>query len=370
MSRKPRHYLDLFSPETYEAFSRSQRDVSGFRISQKKTAERIRPGDRLVCYMTSLSRWVGILETEGVPYVDDSPLFFPDNDPFVVRFKVRPLVWLPKEKCLPIHESKVWDALSFTKGTGQGEYGWTGILRRSLNQLDPADGEILETLLREQEDGGQAYPLDEKKYHRLVNRRIRRENKTVPVTVPADDDIGEDLPETEPSIRESSSIQALLARIGEQMGFSIWIPKNDRKAVLQEWEPPPGTLLDHLPLNYDEVTLDTVEQIDVLWLRGRAIARAFEVEHTTAVYSGILRMADLLALQPNMDIRLHIVAPPGRQQKVFNEIQRPVFSLLDRGPLAEYCTFLSYDSLRELASSKHLSHLSDSVLEDYEEQAE
>jgi hypothetical protein len=27
------------------------------------------------------------------------------------------------------------------------------------------------------------------------------------------------------------------------------------------------------------------------------------VEHTTSIYSGILRMADLLALQPNMDIR-------------------------------------------------------------------
>jgi len=54
------------------------------------------------------------------------------------------------------------------------------------------------------------------------------------------------------------------------------------------------------------------------------MARAFEVEHTTAIYSGILRMADLLALQPNMDIRLHIVAPEARKQKVFDEIRRPV----------------------------------------------
>jgi hypothetical protein len=37
--------------------------------------------------------------------------------------------------------------------------------------------------------------------------------------------------------------------------------------------------------------------------------RAFEVEHTTAIYSGLLRMADLLSLVPNMDIKLHIVAP-------------------------------------------------------------
>ena len=81
-------------------------------------------------------------------------------------------------------------------------------------------------------------------------------------------------------------------------------------------------------------------------------------------------MADLLALQPNMDIRLHIVAPDGRRDKVFQEIRRPVFSLLDRGPLSESCSFLSYDSIQELASQPHLSHLSDSVLEEYEEDAE
>lgn len=90
-------------------------------------------------------------------------------------------------------------------------------------------------------------------------------------------------------------------------------------------------------------------------LRGRSIVRAFEVEHTTSVYSGILRMADLLALQPNMDIKLHIVAPLAKREKVFSEIRRPVFSLLEREPLAESCTYISYDSLGEVASHKHLA---------------
>jgi hypothetical protein len=78
-------------------------------------------------------------------------------------------------------------------------------------------------------------------------------------------------------------------------------------------------------------------------------------------------MADLLALQPNMDIRLHIVAPEERRGKVFAEIRRPVFSLLERGPLAEGCTFLSYESIRELAKESNLDYLSDRVLERYEE---
>ena len=140
--------------------------------------------------------------------------------------------------------------------------------------------------------------------------------------------------------------------------------------MLHEWKPEADGLLDNLPLNYDQVTLQTIEQIDVLWLRRRSIVRAFEVEHTTSIYSGILRMADLLALQPNMDIKLHLIAPDNRREKVFDEIQRPVFSLLERGPLSQSCSYISYSSLYELAKLKHLVHLSDSVIGDYEEFAE
>lgn len=43
------YFIDLFSPETYEAFSRSARDISGFRRRHKNIAERIKPGDVFVC---------------------------------------------------------------------------------------------------------------------------------------------------------------------------------------------------------------------------------------------------------------------------------------------------------------------------------
>jgi hypothetical protein len=113
--------------------------------------------------------------------------------------------------------------------------------------------------------------------------------------------------------------------------------------------------------------LKTIENIDVLWLKGRSIVRAFEVEHTTSIYSGILRMADLMALQPNLDIKAHIVAPEDRKEKVFQEITRPVFSLLDGKPLSERCSFISYDSVLELSKEKQLQYMNDMVLEQYEE---
>ena len=230
---------------------------------------------------------------------------------------------------------------------------------------------FLEALLKQQATNGPTYPVDPDEYARLLGNRVRRQDKDVSVTVPED---GEASPLADLSppqdVRESLQVQALLAEVGSKMGMQVWLPRADRGRVLGEWKGDHTALLDRLPLNYDDTTLRTIEQIDVLWLKSRSIRRAFEVEHTTSVYSGILRMADLLALQPNMDIRLHIVAPMARREKVFQEIRRPVFSLLDRGPLSESCTFISYDGVRELAGQEHLGHLSDSVLDDYEEEAE
>lgn len=363
------YYLDLFSPETYEAFSKSKRDISGFRKRQENIAGRIIAGDKFICYMTKLSRWIGVLEVLSDSFIDDEPIFFEEDDPFVVRFRVDPTVWLPLEKTIPIHEDIVWKKLSFTKEYEKGNTTWTGMIRSSLKLISEEDGRFLEDLIVSQSSNGKLYKVDESEYRKYVTQRIRRLEKTVKVTVPEEKKIEEDVLDKQ-TIRDSYRVQALIAKIGEQMGFNVWIPKQDRNSVIHEWNPSQNVLLDALPLNYDEVTLRTIEQIDAIWLKKRSIVRAFEVEHTTSVYSGILRMADLLALQPNMDIKLHIVAPYERREKVFQEIQRPVFSLLDKGPLSELCTFISYDSLKELAQDKHLSHLSDTVLDEYAEEAE
>ena len=81
-------------------------------------------------------------------------------------------------------------------------------------------------------------------------------------------------------------------------------------------------------------------------------------------------MADLLALLPNISISLHIVAPSSRREKVFEEIRRPVFSLLEGGALSDLCTFISYDNLQELSSHKDISFLKNEVLDKYAESAE
>lgn len=121
---------------------------------------------------------------------------------------------------------------------------------------------------------------------------------------------------------------------------------------------------------FDETTLKTIKNIDVIWIRRRSIVRAFEVEDKTSIYSGILRMADLLALQPMLDINIHIVAPVSRRDEVFRQISRPVFAVLEKGPLSEFCSYVSYNSLYELAKERRLEHMTDTIIDEYSEYSE
>ncbi len=186
-----------------------------------------------------------------------------------------------------------------------------------------------------------------------------------PIAVSVPDDTRAE-PTTDHEVRESIRIQAMLGQVGTKLGFRIWVPANDRSAVEKEG-PAISFVSDDLPLNYDDTTIETIKRIDVLWLKGNFIARAFEVEHTTAIYSGLLRMADLLSLQPNLTIKLHIVAPADRRAKVLSEISRPVFAFLQRGPLANCCTYISYDKVHELVNLKYLKDAKESIVDNISE---
>ncbi len=373
------YLLDLFTPETWQQFRENGAGVTGFRIRQQRLAsERVQPGDLFICYLTRLSRWCGVLRVDSSAYIDDSPIY-QEPDPFVVRFKVKPVVVLSPEHAIPIHNDDIWRKLTLTREHEKSQSVWTGFFRGSLNRFERADGELLVDLLSRQKNNLREFPFTAKdKRHLRTQRKVRTIDREVEVEVPDHEDENDEVdvgsrvePTSTSDVRESIRVQAKVSQIGAEMGFYIWVPRSDKSRVLGEVpEALHEKFLDSLPLNYDDTTLRTVEQIDVLWLKGRSMARAFEIEHTTAIYSGLLRMADLLALQPNMDIRLHIVAPTDKRERVLREIRRPVFSLLERGPLYDQCSYMSYDSIESLIATPHLSYMSDSIIVEYEESAE
>ena len=57
-------------------------------------------------------------------------------------------------------------------------------------------------------------------------------------------------------------------------------------------------------------------------------------------------MADLIAMQPNLNIPLYLVAPDERREKVFAEVNRPVFSRLSP-PMSQMCRYIAFSELDE-----------------------
>ena len=369
-----KYHLNLFNPETWAVFRELGATVSGFSERHWRLAnERVSQGDIFLCYLTHLSRWCGVLEVESGPYFDASPRYS-NPDPYPVRFQVKPIALLDLESAVPIREQRVWSTLTITRQQEMGRSHWTGFFRSSLGTFENADGEFLERLIKEQVANPQRYPLNNKQRRDLERNKsvsTRKPEVKAKVSDHKEEDTSSTSETTEHSAgsesRESIRYQAKVAWIGAVMQYDIWLPRGDKARVLEHI---PQRLhdkfLDELPLNYNDDTLRTIQHIDVLWLKDRAMARAFEIEHTTAIYSGLLRMADLLALQRNMNIRLHIVAPVDKRERVLREIGRPAFSLLN---LHKQCSYLSYALIDWLVQNPNLPDMRDSVIDRYEKTA-
>lgn len=345
------YWLDLFTGTTWREFRDAGANVSGFRPKQIKTAKRMKQGDIFLCYLTGVMRWVGALEIVGSS--TDTRKIWKEQD-FPVRFEVRPLILLDPEHGVPMEQLE--GRVRFYAGPkDRGKF--KGFVRSSLRSFDdPKDGELILSMLHEVEKRPVSRPVDPKKLARKPFYKVEPKKGTgrpaTLVSVPEPEEtpaasVSEAQESTESATTRHSEIQYQLLTLGAELGLDVWVARNDRG---RKWN---GTalgslprMLDQLPTQFNEATTRTIELVDVLWLTGNSIVAAFEVECTTSVYSGLLRMSDLLALQPNLDISLYLVAPDDRRDKVEQELLRPTFSLREK-PLAKICGFLRFSDLCE-----------------------
>ncbi len=144
---------------------------------------------------------------------------------------------------------------------------------------------------------------------------------------------------------EHDEMQWRLIRLGELAKFDVWVPANDQNKQYEG-----NKFYAHVVHEFRQ-GIDvppTIKNIDVVWKFGPySIKSAFEVEHSTSIYSGILRLSDLRAETPNSIFPLFIVADRERKRKVLSELLRPTFS----SPalrLNEVVKYLSYDDIRKI----------------------
>jgi hypothetical protein len=143
-------------------------------------------------------------------------------------------------------------------------------------------------------------------------------------------------------VSDHVKMQWKLASLGLKAGEKVWVPVADQGKLrkiyeFSEFEPEFAAGID-LPRSY-------VENIDVVWKEEFRIDAAFEVENSTAIYSGLLRFADLTILAPNTTYPMFIVAPAERRNRVREQLLRPAFKRLE---LRDKVRFLPYEAVDEI----------------------
>jgi predicted RNA-binding protein len=333
------YWLDLFTAQTWNEFLQAGGTVSGFKESRWSTVSKIKPGDFLLCYVIGISRWVGLLEVTSDPYKDVNRIW--SKDIFPSRMKVKPIITLKLETAIPIRELQ--ESLSYFKDLRRPN-SWVGHFRGSPTREKFDDAQVIIAAMKNAVDHPVERLFDSKK---LSRHRNTYNIKNIEITIPEkeNENNASDLSDTRENVTHEE-IQWLLLKLGQDLGLELWVAKNDKsKSFNGQKFGDLKRIRDELPIQFDAATNKTIELIDVLWLKGNAILAAFEVEHTTSIYSGLLRMSDLVAMQPNLNIKLYIVAPDIRREKVIEEINRPTFSKLGT-PLNEHCRFIPYSSLK------------------------
>jgi hypothetical protein len=131
----PTYWLDLFTGTTWQEFLEAGAKISGFREARWKTVQAIKPGDFLLCYLTGVSRFIGLLEVVSEPFRDDSKIW--KDESFPSRLLVKPTIVLTPETAVPIQELR--NKLSIFADQ-KSPNAWTGYFRASPARWKTADG--------------------------------------------------------------------------------------------------------------------------------------------------------------------------------------------------------------------------------------
>lgn len=142
----------------------------------------------------------------------------------------------------------------------------------------------------------------------------------------------------EPSKLKHQDVQGILIELGNSMGYDTYVA-DPSKSYGEERLGDKATL-DKVPDDYVPKRMyEDVRNIDVIWFEDNLPLYLFEVEHTTGVTDGLLRLFQIRKLGSSF---LYIIAPSKVETKFNREINKdPFFEIKER------YSFRSYEELVE-----------------------
>jgi hypothetical protein len=96
----PKHYLGLFTVDSWREFKRHGGKIMGFNEKKASTVAKLAPGDRILCYLSKVSTFVGVLEVMGPSYFDPTAIW--SDGIFPTRLPVQIILERSLSSAVPI----------------------------------------------------------------------------------------------------------------------------------------------------------------------------------------------------------------------------------------------------------------------------
>ncbi|MFZ3383370.1 MAG: hypothetical protein WA144_05545 [Candidatus Methanoperedens sp.] len=123
-----------------------------------------------------------------------------------------------------------------------------------------------------------------------------------------------------------TKIQYFLIKIGNSLGYDVVVASNDRAKSYNNVSFSFISLPELPEIEVGDEVKKTIALIDVIWFEKgtNKFVSAYEVEKSTSIYSGILRLTDLaLTLSKSEKVSLYLVAPDQREKEIIAQLKRP-----------------------------------------------
>lgn len=148
---------------------------------------------------------------------------------------------------------------------------------------------------------------------------------------------------TEEIVDKHKLMMYFLIKIGLNKGYDVWVAENDKNKT-QNTEKFNEICLTTLPNFTQPSTLNIAKYIDVIWFRKATSypIRFFEIEHSTSIFSGLLRLNDVKIDYPLS--KATIVIPKERINLFDTQIERRTFKYSE---LSDICDSLTYEDLEQ-----------------------
>ena len=142
-------WIVVGSAENFELLRGRGFDVAAFKESRRAQAAGMRPGDRLVFYLTKVVRFGGVAEVTSEAFEDGADIGLRSDSKEAERFpwrvRTRPLLIPEPGGYVDVRE--ITDLLDKTRNFGPKKLGMA--FRGNLHRISDADYRQIERLLRE-----------------------------------------------------------------------------------------------------------------------------------------------------------------------------------------------------------------------------